>query len=227
VVTVVADTDKIEVLLSDTETVPESVGEAAMADGEEVTENDISALADAKLCEAEFDGEGEFVIKMDPLSRFVTDVEAVDEVEYSALSDDKELEESEAEGEIDPEIETELEREGNSIEFEAFTDTEPVLVPSNLFVGERKELTVCDRDMNAVFVAITEIEIIGELDTLALNESRGEADVDTLYELLPDIELEPDKDPDDDTEVESELELLIKADELDEYETELLPDGEL
>ncbi len=225
--TVVADTDKIDVLLSDTETVPESVGEAAMADGEEVTENDISSLGDATLGEAEFDEEGEFVMKTDPLSRFVTDVEAVDEVENSALSDDKELEESEAEGEIDPEIETELEREGNSIVFEAFTDNEPVLVPSNLFEGERKELTVCDRDMNAVFVAITEIEMKGELDTLALNESRGEADVDTLYELLPDIELEPDKDPDDDTEVESELELLLKADELDEYDSELLPDGEL
>ena len=216
----------VAVVITDAEIVPESVGEAASADGDEVTENDTTSLADKTLGEEEVDDEGELVMETDLLSRFVTDVEAVAKIENSLLCENRMLEESEAEGEIDPDSETELVLDGISIVFEAFTDTEPVIVPPNLFVGERNELTVCERDIGAVFVAITEVDSIGASDTIALNESRGVGDVDTLYELLPDIEPEPDNDPDDDTEVESELEPLLKADELDEYVSELLPDND-
>jgi hypothetical protein len=169
-----------------------------------VAENDISVLGDATLGEAEVDVDGELVAETEPLSRFVTDDEAVAKEENSVLCESKELEESEAEDEIEPSCETELLRDGMSIVFEDFTDAETVLVPANLFVGERKELKDIDRDASAVFVNITEVDSIGELETLALNESKGEADVDTLCELLPDVELEPDKDPDDETELESE-----------------------
>ena len=223
---VVAETDRVDVLITVAETVPESVGDAAMADGDDVSENDTPSLADATLGEADNDTEGELVTKTDPLTRFVTDVEAVAEVENSVLCEGRTLDESEAEGEIEPEIETELDRDGISIVFDAFTDAETVLVPPNLFVGEREELSVYVRDMSAVFVDITEVDSVGEFDTLALSVIRGEVDVDTLYELLPDIDVEPEKEPDDDTEVESELESLLNADELDEYDTELLPEND-
>jgi hypothetical protein len=81
--------------------------------------------------------------------------------------------------------------------------------------------------MRAVFVAIAEEDCIGELDALELVVSRGEADDETLAELLPDLMLEPEKDADDDGDVESEFESLLKADELDERDSELLPDEDI
>ena len=263
---VVADTNDVAVSTTDDETVPESVSEAARADGDEVSEKDKSALADADgeevsendtsaladailgeaevdadgelvmvtdttaladatLGEAELDAEGELVPRMDLLSRFVTDVEADAEVVDSVLSDANELEDAEAEGEIDPEIEVELLRDGKMIVLVALPDDVIVFVPQ--LVRELVELTVVDGNLDSVSVAIPEEETIGEFDMLALNVSEGEGDVDTLYELLPVIELEPVKDPNDDAELESELESLLKADELDEYVSELLPDDDI
>ena len=170
---VVADTNEVGVSNKVADTVLDSVSEAASADGDDVTDNVISSLAEATLTDAESDDEGELVMETDPLSKLVTEAEGVAEVENPLLCDSKELEESETEDDNDCSCDTELLRDGTIIVFEAFIDVEPVIVPPPpiLLVGERNELRVCDRDMRAVFVKISAIETIGELDTLALDES--------------------------------------------------------